>query len=198
MPTGYTSAIADGTVTSLKAYALRAARAMGALVTIRDEPWDAPIPLHLEPNTAYHDKALASAQSLLDTIMETSPEDHESAARKAFDDALAAYNQRHEERSAERLRYEAMRTKVAEWKGAPEGLQFFMLDQLAKSISADCNGSYDQPPKLLTGEAWRDATEAKARKDLAYHTTARAEEVERTEACNAWLAQLHASLAGFE
>lgn len=44
MPTGYTYGIHDGSVTTLREFALRAARGMGALLPLREAPPDAPIP----------------------------------------------------------------------------------------------------------------------------------------------------------
>jgi hypothetical protein len=51
MPTGYTAPIADGM--TFEQFALGCARAFGALVTMRDEPSDAPIPERLEPDTPF-------------------------------------------------------------------------------------------------------------------------------------------------
>jgi hypothetical protein len=61
MPTGYTSKIATGEMTSLRHFILTCARGMGALVHMRDEPSDAILPLRLEPDTSYHDDEIARA-----------------------------------------------------------------------------------------------------------------------------------------
>lgn len=59
MPTGYTAAIADGI--DFKTYALSCARAFGALVEMRDEPANAPIPEEFKPSS-YYVTSLASAR----------------------------------------------------------------------------------------------------------------------------------------
>jgi hypothetical protein len=66
MPTGYTAPIADGM--TFEQYALGCARAFGALVTMRDEPSDAPIPEKLEPDT-YYQRSLEASQLELDRVM---------------------------------------------------------------------------------------------------------------------------------
>jgi hypothetical protein len=49
MPTGYTAAVADGTITEFPDFAMQCARAFGTLVLMRDEPQDAAIPEKFEP-----------------------------------------------------------------------------------------------------------------------------------------------------
>lgn len=53
MPTGYTASVADGTTTTLRAFALQCARAFGATVTMRDDPMSAEIPERFEPGGFY-------------------------------------------------------------------------------------------------------------------------------------------------
>ncbi len=62
MPTGYTADIAKGI--TFQQYAWSCARAFGALVMMRDEPSDAPIPEAFTPSD-YHVKALAEARAKL-------------------------------------------------------------------------------------------------------------------------------------
>lgn len=53
MPTGYTAAVEDGTITEFDDFAWQCARAFGALIMMRDDPMSAPIPQKFEP-TAEH------------------------------------------------------------------------------------------------------------------------------------------------
>ena len=54
MPTGYTAPVEDGSITDLRAYALRCARNTGHLYsTLQDVPLDAPIPAVLTADLTY-------------------------------------------------------------------------------------------------------------------------------------------------
>ncbi len=59
MPTGYTAAVQNGTVTRFADFAMNCARAFGALVELRDE-MDAPIPDTFKPST-HHSESLKKA-----------------------------------------------------------------------------------------------------------------------------------------
>ena len=56
MPTGYTAVIQDNLDISMKDFALVCARAFGACVMMRDEPFDTPIPEEFVPDTYHTDK----------------------------------------------------------------------------------------------------------------------------------------------
>ncbi len=53
MPTGYTQAIVDNPNLSFKSFVLQCSRAFGALVTMRDDDNNAPIPDEIKPDD-YH------------------------------------------------------------------------------------------------------------------------------------------------
>jgi hypothetical protein len=196
MPTGYTSPVADGKVTTLREYALSCARGMGALIMMRDEPWDAPIPERFEPGTKFYDEGIASARAILAELPTLSLEECErraAAERAAKAAADASYRA---DKQANRQRYEGMIALVAPWEGAPDGLKEFMLSQLRESIDFDCREYPRDEPPVETGAEWRERTAKKAAKDLGYHEQHRAEEIHRTEQRNAWIAQLRAALDG--
>lgn len=50
MPTGYTADLHDGKDVTFDQFVKQCARGMGALVTLRDAPWDAPLPERFEPS----------------------------------------------------------------------------------------------------------------------------------------------------
>jgi len=195
MPTGYTSAVVDGSVTTLREFALMTARGMGALITMRDEPHDAPIPMRLEPSTAYHDERLALARARL-AELEAMDEPARNAACDAYNADIEAQRQRViAENDQTRNRYNAMLAQVVPWEGAPEGLKEFMVEQLMKGRDFDCD---DEPAKYLPKpksipEWYREQLD-KAAHDIGYHEEERAKEIARTAQRNAWLAKLHASL----
>lgn len=197
MPTGYTAAVQDGTITDFPAFAMQCARAFGALITMRDDPFDAPVPERFEPRTSYHDERLAAASAALTELRALTPEQAEDRAYQAWKTATARHMDRERECAAQRERYEAMLAKVLAWDPpSPDHteLRTFMADQLRQSIDFDCGHSSPAPGRMM-GPAWLAAEMAAAERDLAYHAKARAEEVDRAAGRTRWVAALRASLA---
>jgi hypothetical protein len=195
MPTGYTAGVVDGSITTLREFALLSARGMGATITMRDDPHDAPIPARFEPQTKYHDEKLLAARARLAEL-----EAMDAVAREA---GCAAYNGEVEAdrakavaRNTDQLnRYNAMIAQVVAWDGAPEGLKEFMLDQLHRGRDFDCSGDpTEYMEKPLNVADWYREQFKRAARDIAYHEGERAKEIGRTAQRNAWLSKLHASL----
>ncbi len=195
MPSGYTHDVQTGKITELSAFAMSCARAFGALISMRDEPLDAPVPDRLEPNTEFYDKALASARITMDEVPSLSVGDCDQRAAEEFEQALAQYVERQAERYKEEVRYKGMIEKVEQWQ-VPEAigvLRVFMLEQLLESVKFDCNYKPERPIRL-TGEDWRKGQLRQASRDLAYHAEERDKEIERSRDRNEWLADLRRSL----
>jgi hypothetical protein len=196
MPTGYTAAVAEGI--SFEQFVMRCARAMGALVMMRDEPSDAPIPERFEPST-YSAGKLAEARAELERLDALTPEQVAAEAAAYHAGALQRWTERTDKRHEQREQYEAMLDKVRTW--APPstdhiGFKDFMVSQLTQTIDFDCGGTWDKEPEELSAAAWLGQQVREAQKNVAYHTKANAEEIERTESRNKWIADLRASLAG--
>lgn len=71
MPTGYTAAVCDGKITEFPAFALQCARAFGALITMRDDAMNAPIPEEIKPDTSYYDKNISEAEHFNNDIKDS-------------------------------------------------------------------------------------------------------------------------------
>lgn len=196
MPTGYTWGVANGEITELEPFVWQVARGMGALITMRDEPPDAPVPDRFEPSQ-YHAKQLAEARQERDRIRAMTADEAANAAAASIAEYERDKAQAERENAAQRARYEAMLAKVNAWSGAPEGIREFAIRQLHDSIEHDCPVFFhfyrDRPSG--DGEEWRAAKLAKLERDILYHAKAQAEEEERTEQRNLWMAQLRRSLA---
>jgi hypothetical protein len=196
MPTGYTAAVADGTITELEPFALQLARGMGALITMRDDPHDAPIPDRFEA-TDRHSRKLAELRAECDALLALSTADAQAAA----DAEYAAYEgdraKAEAEQTERRNRYNSMLAKVVAWQGAPEGIKEFALEQLHRGRDFDCGEPfrYWRDPPERDGAKWREAKIKRLHRDMEYHAAEDAKERERTESRNTWLAQLRASLA---
>jgi hypothetical protein len=196
MPTGYTAAVKDGI--TFEQFALRCARAMGALVTLRDEPMDAPLPEKLEPSSYYANK-VAETQAELSRLHALTPEQAETEASRRHAEAVTYNQQRIDEINALRSRYLFLLTEVKLWQPPTtehEPFKDFMIEQLESSLRFDCDVSYYvmNQPKQRTGDEYRSEQVLEALRSLTYYQQQYANEVERTAERNAWLQQLRASL----
>jgi hypothetical protein len=195
MPTGFTASVADGTVTDLETFALTLARGMGALVMMRDEPWDTPIPDAFEPSD-YYTKRLVELKAERERVEGLFGAQLEAEVQKLTDEyyeAEAKSRQRHEE---QKQRYLDMIAKVEAWQGAPEGIKSFGLSQLRDSLNFDCREPFKYYGVLPDPdpENWKQQKLEDIEKDILYHAKNHAEEVERTESRNRWIKQLKESL----
>lgn len=179
MPTGYTADVGNGKVTDFRTFALRCARQFGATIMQRDDPMDEP-PKHREPsdwNAREHVKALAEVERL--ASMTT------AEAAVWMEEERAAVD-------AENARYQAMLREVKAWVAPTpdhEAMKKFMADQIESSCSEWVRDFPYQTPA-----EWLAAKRTKAARDVQYHSTKHAEEIERCAASNAWIDALYASL----
>lgn len=202
MPTGYTSKIADGQ--TFEEFILSCARAFGALVTMRDEPDDAPIPDEFKPS-AYHTTQMGVARAKMEEIRTMRLSTGERMAKQAFE-AETEYNEKRIREARElQSKYEAVLERVREWAPpTPDhvGLKDFMIKQITDSIDWDCTSTIDyhskNVPVLLTGEQWMAKTAEEAQRSLDYHRRELLKEVERVDSRNAWVRALRDSLAAKE
>lgn len=124
----------------------------------------------------------------------------EQAMVEAGDEYNAAcdqFNKTRKEREELRAKYEAMAEKVKAWEApTPDHAEYkkFMLDQITESMRFDCSTQFVTLPKCKTAAEWLSEAIQKAAKDIAYHTKAHAEEVERAASRTAWVRALRDSL----
>lgn len=200
MPTGYTAPVADGTVTTLRDYALLCAR--NFLVSLRDLPSSAPIPGQVLPDMHHAEEADAAWVSL-QRLHTMTLDQQKEAAEAAYTKDLNSWADRRARLEATRERYEAMLNQLGNWPsgGTPEGLRNFMLTQLIESRDHDTyDETYDpQPePDNYGPRTWHAREVAAALRDFSFHTTEHAKELSRAAETNAWLQQLWASLPAEE
>lgn len=197
MPTGYTSAIDDKDI-SFEQFVWRCARGMGALVMMRDDYLGAKIPERFEASP-YHQDALEKAQKERKRLLAMSDDQIENENRAEMA-KLAKESEEATARSKEALaRYDRMVAKVEAW--APptkdhEGLKKFMLEQLSTGRPFDMGGDYEGRRGAFKTKpaAWRRERIAAIDEQIAYHSRAYVEEVERTEERNDWLDALRGSV----
>ena len=194
MPTGYTLDLYDGKDITFEEFVLKCARAFGALIDMRDEPMDAPIPERFEPSD-HHLKELEKAKRRLKEIRKWNEEKAEQEAERAYREALKERKEFIKKNKLIRKRYEDMLSKVQKWKPPTiehVSLKQFMIQQLLESIEFDC--FVPEMPQRLSGEEYREQQIKKALSDIEYHEKEYAEEVNRVYEKNKWLLLLRESL----
>lgn len=188
MPTGYTAKVHSGEIASLEAFALLCARAF--LVSLREQPLDAPLPPTIEPSPFYKQKVEELCQQLGElTAM--------SAAQqlKFATDALARREREHaasvQEYRDETLRIDRLTKQVKAWVAPAEHtpLKAFMLEQLRIT-----RGHEPLPLEFCTPEDWMRTHLASIRKYIQWYQDKRAAEVERAVSATSWLDALRESL----
>ena len=105
MPSGYTAAIKDGITFS--DFAMNCARAFGALISMRDEPLDAPIPERVEP-TDYHAEKIKKAEERLSALIAMTAKELDAEAAEYWERETAYNKKAHEEAEELRKKYKAM------------------------------------------------------------------------------------------
>lgn len=192
MPTGYTAPIEDGTLTSFPEFAMRCARAFGALIEMRDYAMDAPIPEKFAPDS-YHQRELTKARKELAALSAMTPKQIEAKAKADNELAARTWADWKKRAALERSRYEAMLAKVEAWQPpTPDHVELkkFMADQIRISMS----DYVPELPKPITAKAWLTRERGRLKRDIAYHAEKHAEEVKRAAERSEWVAALRASL----
>lgn len=194
MPTGYT---ADLEGVTFPQFALRCARAFGALITLRDEAFDALIPDCIKP-FKYH---LIALQESIESLVDIDSWDKAEAELEwKANYARAVENREAQLKNSDgtRKRYENMIACVEDWTPPTEdhqGLKDFMLKQLRESIKFDCLGENDFPmPQAQSGQEYKHSRLCEALQDIEYHAKKYRKELTRSRERTEWIRNLRSSL----
>lgn len=198
MPTGYTSDIYEGKEVSGKDFVLKCARAFGALIQMRDEPLNTPIPNEFKP-TSYHLKSIKQDKEQLEKYRNMSLEE---AERQAETDYLLSVGNAHEQRKRAlemKSRYEKTLNEVKAWEipsSEHKELKEFAIKQLEESIQWDCNLKFCDPNLVvkLSPEEWLERKISMCEKNIKYHQEEHEKEIEHVNTRNKWINQLRESL----
>ena len=194
MPTGYTAEVVDGKITEFPDFAMTCARAFGALITMRDDPMDAPIPDEFEPHGYYAKRVAEGLKELGDAQAMTNAEADE-AATEAHRAALQSRTDYLRRQDTEAERINAMLSKVRAWTPPTpdhQEMKKFMIEQLTISLP----GSYvPSVPELLDGATWRQRRIDELAKEVARSKIEREKEIDRAKTRTKWVKDLRASLS---
>ncbi|MBI0474201.1 hypothetical protein D9601_02325 [Sphingomonas sp. MA1305] len=168
---------------------------MGATITMRDDPWDKPIPEAFEPSQ-WNANKLEEAKAERARLYGMSDAEAQRAADAEHREWVQARAAAEADHTARRQRYQDMLALVEQWQGAPEGIKEFGLEQLRTGMDFDCGRPFkfyqDEPP--TDGAVWKAGKLDEVARDIQYHATEDAKERARTDSRNAWIAQLRRSL----
>lgn len=194
MPTGYTANVKDGI--SFEQFALQCSRAMGALVMMRDAPFNEPIPDAFEPST-YHPEKLKAANEELARLMALTDDQIEEECDTEYRNNNADKEQRLLENIATLSAYKNMLEKARGWNPPTEahkGLKKFMVEQLESSIDFDDSRRYLRPEKKKAPDKWFLDKLEKLDSEIRYHSKEYQKEIELVNSRNAWISALRDSL----
>lgn len=202
MPTGYTSYIKDGEITSGKEFLKLCTRAFGIAVDLKDESLVVPTPNHFEPHP-YYEKAykdsLVSREKAYSMTLEEVKEDIISK----YNDNKGRAEKILEKYKDEDKKYLKVREEVEKWippTSEHENLKKFCLEQIdmslntslyewyEKDINKELDTSDDTVKKYI--DILRDNADEKLKR--AYKNWQ--EELRRVEEKNLWMKQFLDSL----
>lgn len=197
MATSYTADLNDGKQVTFEEFAMKCARAFGALVEMRDDPLDAPIPDEFRPSN-YHLEAIKAAEKRLSEVEKWSDARAEREAKKAYREELHSAKQYAEKNVKSGRAYTGMLKQVGKWVPPTkdhEGLKGFMVEQLTESLEFDCLHT-PTVPQQISGKQYRAQLIKNARRDIAYHTKESKSEVRCSRERSEWVRSLRQSLNG--
>ena len=200
MPSGLTCKIYSGKELTLRDFALRCVKQLGAGYHASQQG-DKDLPKDKAPVLKVRDyhpekilkakKEIAKWEGLRGNLEE---------AQKLYDEQYAAnmkYNaESKEERESLSERYNTVLKKVEAWKIPEEynSLKNLMLEQLKRSIDFDCSPYTPYKEERIPVEEWIELQIKFAKRDLEYHTQELKEEEERIADYNNYLKGLYEAL----
>jgi hypothetical protein len=197
MPTGYTSIIEERDNVSFNEFVWRCARAFGALIMLRDDPLDAPVPERFEPSD-YYDKSLKEVEIDIQRLESLTSAERTAEGERLKIDAIKRGEEWLARDARTNARYNTMLAKVAAWQpptSEHEGLKEFMSQQLTTSISSTkyIEAQLEGYRTKAAGEFFADVLSS-ARRRRTYLIEERQKEIDRTNGRNEWAAQLRQSV----
>lgn len=196
MPTASTAGVEDGTITEFRDFALLCARAMGACIILRDEPFDVvPTPENVTDSSTYHERSLFHSEERLRWL--------ESLDEGAVEEEAAAWNEAEQHRvqrmnerwKRERLAHASMLEKVRAWNPPTDDhLPFkrFMVEQLEMSMRGLGPISHEHVPP---GD-WIVRMITEAQNSIDYHRKGIEDQSKRNATRSRWVRDLLESLDG--
>lgn len=196
MPTGYTAKLMESGQT-FQEFIMGCARAFGALVQMRDDPYDTPVPEKFEPSD-YHVKRLIESREKLARLKAMTDTERQEFGEAEKTADILRIEKWLEKDLAENDRLVAMEEQVKAWQPPTsdhKGLKDFMLQQIEVSrnnvdyIRESLKSANAKPALAYYIAAVSDASHA-----INYNTEGNAKEIERAAVRSEWVRQLRLSI----
>ena len=199
MPTGYTAKLCKGKQT-FKDFALQCARAFGALIDMRDDSMDVPIPEDIKRST-YYDEALSKAITDYDKLKAMLPGEALAYGKACSQKRIKQLKGWLAEHKSARGRILKMISRVEAWPAPTKEhvpMKIFMLEQLGSTLQHDGDTAYYEKEiakaKTLTPIEYYQADLSTAARNIDYYKEEAQKDRERNASRNAWLKALRQSL----
>lgn len=196
---GYVHTMLDKNQT-FEEYALSCARAFGALVTMREDPMDAPIPEELKPDPYYLRAEADATRRLKNLLAMSAPDEKEAYGEKRKSEGLRHLIQQKSARDADVDRCRQMLPAVEKWEPPTvdhQGLKRMMLENLHDALKGENDDYYKSNISKLKGtpalKFYNDALD-QARRDIEYYRAQYEKEVQRMAGSTQWVKSLRESL----
>lgn len=200
MMTGYVGYMVENNQT-FEEFALTCARNFGALIMMRDESWNAPIPI-FEP-TDHYTKRLAESKEELARLLAMSNDEKWAYGKAIRDRNIADGREWLEAAQRKEATIDAMLEQVQAWEPPTAdhvNLKEFMIEQLMTSKEDNVKWRTESLATTIsiTPMEYYDAAVESAERSIARHAEMEREEIERTNKRNAWVRELRESLRSME
>jgi hypothetical protein len=204
MPTGYTSDIVEGKVTTFKEFARVCMRAFGATIHMRDERLSEPYrPRKVE---SYYTDSVKEAEEKLEKIKKADDNFFIDKIRKDLKKDYAYYKEQAEKKKRTKERLEKILSEAKEWNPPTSDhmeAKKFMLSQLEETLKYDGDYSYyekEMDDIMIQLESPIDVSSLRAEMireaedDLKKAKERLEEEIERCKDSNEWASKFLESI----
>ncbi len=204
MPTGYTANLCERDE-DFKTFVCKCARAFGALMELRDEPLNAPLPEKLGCADDYYGQQLIKAKVEYEHLISFSSDEKQRFGLDAKQKAIQEARESLVKREATVARLLNMQSQVTNWTPPSidhKGLKDFMLEQLDSTLKFDGDVNYSK--KQLTEveasepESYYVAAVSALERNIKYYAEEQVKELERLAERNDWLQKLRVSLMSMQ
>jgi hypothetical protein len=197
MPTGYTSGIIDGKITTFEQFATQCSRAFGATIHMRDNPLDSPY----EPRTPsdYYENSLQSQREKLEEMKTMTDEAIVQEFETLLNDNLEYHDRELEKTKVNLERLNSIMESAKSWVPPTEdheGIRDYMIDQLKITIQADGDSSYHVEEIIRTKKELEEGIDPKVYREerikeiedrISYYEGEVQKELERCKKSNDWM-----------
>lgn len=207
MPTGYTSYIESGEITSGAEFLKLCTRAFGVAVQVRDEPLSVPTPTHFEPDN-YYLKRLESALQHWEEVKLLTFNDMKLKMSQDYTEQVLSCRKHLKDAIELNEKYEKIKKQIELW--APpskehQSLKRFALEQIEMSMKTQKELDYYlsriETPLDISDEAVRKQLRTvidNAKQDVEHAYNSWKAELERVDERNKYMEQLMESLKKLE